>query len=209
MAVTISRGARIAGVGTIFVVAALLQFVPTATTAPATLPQLFPALSDLPESKALVISMNWLGLSQLSPIQADYMLNLHNDKFEGVARFRAARSASSKRSVAVPQDLMRAFLTAVTKAELVEKPYQPRIVHTDDYPSISIGAVQEGLIVRTNSQQQKSSSGDYWERAPWAVTYTGRTFVATASDVDKAFDALLPALQYDDAIEELGKQIKQ
>jgi hypothetical protein len=208
MAANILRDTRIAGLAAIFVAAAVLQFVPTARTDPTTLPKLFPALTDLPESKALVISMTWLGLSPLSPVRADYMLNLHNDQFEGVAHFKVAEAKSAKRSIAVPHDLIRTFLAATSKVEVVEKPYQPRITHTDDYPSISIGVpVQDGqLIVGTNSQEQQSGSEAYADRTPWAITFAGRTFVVTASDLDKAFDPLLPALQYDDAIKELEKQ---
>jgi hypothetical protein len=208
MATNISRAVRVVRFAATFVAAALLQFIPTARADPTILPKLSQALAELPESKAVVISMSWVGLSPLSPIRVDYVLNLRNDQFEGVAEF-AARTARGKRNIVVPHDLMRAFLAAVSKAELVEKPYQPRIMHTDDFPSISIGFVQEGVVVGTDSQQQKSSAGDYWERSPWAIAYAGRTFVMTASDVDKTFDALMTALQYDDVLEELDRQVRK
>lgn len=211
MMANMPRLARVAGLAAIAIIAVLPQLIPSARTEPATLPQLFPALTDLSESKALVISMTWLGLSPLSPIRADYMLNLHNDQFEGVAHFKVAEATSAKRSIAVPRDLIRAFLAAASKVEVIEKPYQPRITHTDDYPSVSIGVpIQDGqLIVGTNSQEQQSGSDAYADRTPWSITFAGRTFVVTASDLDKAFDPLLPALQYDDAIKELEKQTEK
>jgi hypothetical protein len=214
---TISRTAHAASrLGLGFVLILLLQFAPPAfgqvrTAANSvTLPQLFPELTNLPATTTLAIAIGWLGLSPLSPIDAVYSLALRNDQFEGDGKFSVA-AASATRAVTIPSDIVRAFLVAVTKVELVEKDYTPRITHTDDYPSLSV-MVQTGrgvLQIGTRSQQQRPKSGTYVDRTPWAITYLGRTFVVTASDLDQAFDPWESHLQYGEAIDEQANKIRK
>ena len=80
------------------VVAAAVSFAaaPQATT----LPQVFPELVDLPETKGVVIGIGWMGLSPLSPMSAGYFLELHGDQFEGHGIFQVAKAPVVKRTVA-------------------------------------------------------------------------------------------------------------
>lgn len=195
--------------GLLFAAVLFPQIVP-ATSAPAhTLPELFPSLTDLPEAQTLAIQLGWQGLSLLSPIKANYLLELHDDRFEGKGRFKVA-TASTTRNIVVPRDLVRAFLAAATKVKLTEKEYQPRITHTDDYPSVAVivQTKQGELTIATQSQPQKSTSGRYWDATPWAIRYSGRAFVVTDSDLDQALDPLWTRLQYDQVTGELAKEIK-
>lgn len=183
------------------------QIVPVACTAAATLPELFPSLADLPEANALAIELGWQGLSPISPVQAKYLLGLHNDQFDGKGRFKVA-TATATRDIIVPRNLVRQFLAAAIKVTLLEQEYQPRIMHTDDYPSVAITVhTQQGeLSIETRSQPRGSTSEKYWDATPWAIHFSGRTFVVTADDLDRALDPLLSRLQYDEVIGELARK---
>jgi hypothetical protein len=75
---------------------------------------LFPALTDLPDASSLAVAIGWMGLSLLSPISADYSLDLHDDQFVGEGKFKVA-TFSATRAIAIPRDIVRAFLTVVNK----------------------------------------------------------------------------------------------
>jgi hypothetical protein len=186
-----------------------LQMVPVAGASAATLPELFPGLADLPDARTVVIELGWQGLSPLSPVEANYRLELRDGQFEGKGRFKVA-SATATRDIVVPRDLMRAFLAAATRVALVEKKYQPRITHTDDYPTVTVAVQtkQGNVTIATRSQPQKSASGNHWDSTPWAIDYSGRTFVVTSEDLDQALDPLWTRLQYDEVTGELAKQIR-
>ena len=62
--------------------------VPATGTSAATLPELFPSLADLPEANTVAIELGWQGLSPLSPVEANYLLELRNGQFEGKTRFK-------------------------------------------------------------------------------------------------------------------------
>jgi hypothetical protein len=172
-------------------------FAAAAAPRSATLPQLFPELADLPESTGVAIGIDWMGLSPLSPMTADYILELHGDQFEGLGIFKVADAAAVKRAVAVPRDVVRGFLTAAGKVELVEAEYRAHIEHTDDYPSVDVEVpTKQGLLrIGSRSQQRQPKSGDYLDRTPWQIAYGGRSFVVTASDLDQAFAPFEPYLQ--------------
>jgi hypothetical protein len=192
--------AGIAVVLTIVVAAAL----PRSTT----LLQLFPELADMPETNGVAIGVGWMGLSPLSPITAGYFLELHGDQFEGPGFFQVAEAPSEKRAIAVPRDLVRAFLIAANKVRLVEGEYRARIEYTDDYPSLDVQVSIEGELLRigSRSQQRQAKSGDFVDRTPWYVDYHKRSFVVTATDLDRAFAALQPYLQDDKVFDELMKK---
>lgn len=184
------------------------QMGPAAGTSSANLLELFPSLSDLPDAPAVAIELGWQGLSLISPVQAKYLLGLHGDQFKGQGRFKVA-TATATRDIIVPRDLLRRFLAAAIKVTLVEREYQPRITHTDDYPSVAITVqTQRGeLSIETRSQPHRSSE-KYRDATPWAIHYSGRTFVVTADDLDRALDPLLSRLQYDEVTGELAKEIR-
>lgn len=184
------------------------QIAATAGASAATLPELFPSLADLPDANGVGISLGWQGLSPVSPIQATYLLRLHGDQFEGQGQFRVA-TATAARDISVPHDLVRRFLAAAIRVPIAEREYQPRFTHTDDYPSVAIivQARQSELSIETRSQPQITSE-KYWDATPWAIHYSGRTFVVTADDLDRALAPILPSLRYDEVSSELAKKVR-
>ena len=211
----LARACILAGLATVWVLAA---FAPLTSDAlgqdrPAgsstTLTKLFPDLADLSDAKSVAIGFGWLGLSPLSPVSAAYLLELRNDQFEADGRFNVA-SASATRPIKIPRDVLKTFLAAASDVELKEGEYQPRIEHTDDYPSleISVPTAQGLLKIWTNSQSRKSKSGTYVDRTPWAIGYLGRTFVVETTALDDAFEPIEPRLEYDDVFNKLADQIR-
>jgi len=192
-----------------FVSAFALLAMSSARSQAATLAQLFPDLARLPDTTALEITVAWSGYSPDSPVSGEYRLELHDDAFEGTGRFKVSW-ASSLRKFTIPRDNVQALLAAARDVELVEKDYKPYRTHTDDYPyvGIKIHAGQELLVIETKSQRRRPESGDYIDRTPWGITYRGRTFVVTATDLDKALEPLLLQLQYAKVIDELAKQLQ-
>jgi hypothetical protein len=174
---------RLAGI----VVAVAVSFAAAALPQATTLPQVFPELVDLPETNGVVIAIGWVGLSPLSPMSAAYFLELHGDQFEGRGIFQVAKAAIVKRTIAIPRELVRAFLTAASKVALVEAEYQAHIEHTDDYPSVEVDVMTKQGQQRIGTQSQDRPKSDYVDRTPWRVDYRDRTFVVTASDLDQAF----------------------
>jgi hypothetical protein len=191
---------RLAGV-----VLALAFGLAAAAPRSATLPQLFPELADLPDTTGVVIGIGWMGLSPLSPMSAGYMLELHGDQFEGPAVFQVAKAPTVKRTVAIPRDLVRGFLIAAGKVDLVEAEYRAHIEHTDDYPSIDVEvSTKQGLLrIGSQSQQRMGTSADTVDRTPWRVAYRDRTFVVTASDLDQAFAPFEAYLQDEKVFDEM------
>jgi hypothetical protein len=178
---------------------------------PTTLAQQFPDLAAVSETKAVAVGIQWVGLSTLSPMIADYLLELHDDQFTGQGRFQVAQAPSVTRAIAVPRDVVRAFLIVASKVPMVEGTYTARIEHTDDYPSLEFGVEtkQGPLRIGSQSQDNWAKSGTTVDRTPWRISYLNRTFVVTASDLDQAFEALEPYLQDVKILEELSKEVME
>jgi hypothetical protein len=168
--------------------ALIIGFAAAALSQTTTLTKLFPETADVPETTSVAIGIDWMGLSPLSPMTAGYFLELHGDQFEGQGIFQVAKATPVKRPVAIPRDLVRAFLTAASNVALVEGEYRAHIEHTDDYPSIDIAvATKLGQLRIGSRSQERQTSADYVDRTPWRVDYRDRIFVVTASDLDRAF----------------------
>ena len=171
----------------------------------------FPELADLSETKTVAIGIQWFGLSTLSPMIADYLLELHDDQFVGEGQFKVAEAPAVGRPTTVPRDVMRAFLAVASKVWMVEGEYKPRIEHTDDYPSLEFDvATKQGLLrIGTSSQLKDAESGTYLDRTPWSISYSNRSFVVTASDLDRAYEPFGPYLREDEIFKELGKNVME
>jgi hypothetical protein len=199
---------RLAAIVVVLTIAVAVAVAVAALSRSTTLPQLFHELADMPETNGVAIGIGWMGLSALSPITAGYFLELHGDQFEGPGFFQVADKPTEKRAIAVPRDVVRAFLTAANKVGVAEGEYRAHIDHTDDYPSldVEVSINRELLRIGSQSQQRRPKSGDYLDRTPWHVDYRKRTFVVTASDLDQAFAALQPYLKNDKVLDELMKK---
>ena len=184
-----------------------IGFAVAATTRSTTLARQFPELADLSETKTVVIGIQWFGLSTLSPMIANYPLELHNDRFAGQGQFKVAEAPAVSRPITVPRDVMRAFLAVASKVRMVEGEYRPRIEHTDDYPSLEfdVATKQDLLRIGTQSQLKDAESGTYLDRTPWSISYLNRSFVVTANDLDRAYEPFGQYLRDDEIFKELGK----
>jgi hypothetical protein len=183
--------------------ALIVGFAAVALSQTTTLTKLFPQTVDVPETTGLVIGIGWMGLSPLSPMNAGYLLELHGDQFEGQGTFQVAKAPIVKRAVAIPRDLVRAFLTATSKVALVEAEYRAHIEHTDDYPSLEVDVGTKQGLLRIGTQSQQRPKSDYVDRTPWRVDYRDRTFVVTASDLDQAFSPFEHYLQDEEVFSDM------
>ena len=188
-----------------------IGFAVAAMPRPTSLIRQFPELADLSDTKIVVVGIQWVGLSDLSPMTADYRLELHDDQFAGQGQFKVADAPAMSRPIAVPRDVMRAFLAVASKVRMVEGEYKPRIDHTDDYPSLEFDvATKQGLLrIGTSSQLQDAESGTYLDRTPWNISYLNRSFVVTASDLDRAYEPFGPYLREDETFKELRKNVME
>lgn len=188
-----------------------IGFAVAATTRSTALARQFPELADLSETKTVVIGIRWLGLSTLSPMIANYLLELHDDQFAGQGQFKVADAPAVSRPITVPRDVMRAFLAVASKVRMVEGEYKPHIDHTDDYPSLEFDvATKQGLLrVGTSSQLKYAESGTHPDRTPWSISYLNRSFVVTASDLDRAYELFGQYLRDDEIFKELGKNVME
>ena len=193
--------------GAVFIGA--IGFAVAAVPRSTTLIRQFPEMADLPDTKTVVVGIQWFGLSTLSPMIADYLLELHDDQFTGQGQFKVADAPAVSRSITVPRDVMRAFLAVASKVRMVEGEYKPRIEHTDDYPSLEFDvATKQGLLrIGTQSQLKYAESGTYLNRTPWSIGYLNRSFVVTASDLDRAYEPFDPYLREDEIFKELRKNV--
>jgi hypothetical protein len=188
-----------------------IGFAVAAMPRPTSLIREFPELADLSDAKTVVIGSQWLGLSTMSPMIADYLLELHDDQFVGQGQFKLAEAPAVSRPVTVPRDVMRAFLAVASKVRMVEGEYEPRIEHTDDYPSLEFGvATKQGLLrIGTQSQLKDAESGTYLDRTPWSISYLNRSFIVTASDLDRAYEPFDQYLREDEIFKELRKNVME
>jgi hypothetical protein len=188
---------------------AAIGFAVAAMPRPTSLIRQFPGLADLSDTKIVVVGTQWFGLSNLSPMIANYRLELHDDQFSGQGQFKVADAPAVSRPITVPRDVMRAFLAVASKVRMVEGEYKPRIDHTDDYPSLEFDVeTKQGLLrIGTHSQLKYAESGTYLDRTPWSISYLNRSFVVTASDLDRAYEPFDQYLREDEIFKELRKNV--
>ena len=192
-------------------VAFTLMLSLAASARAATLPQLFPELADLSDATRLAITFEWGGLSPVAPIASRYALELRGDQFTGTGSFSVGYPAvTASRAITVPRAAVQALFAAASGVALDAKAYSPRFTHTDDFPALAVivPTRQEPLRLLTRSQEKEPPSAAFTDRTPWAVSYMGRVFVVTASDLDRAIEALEPHLHRQEMIEELVDQFK-
>jgi hypothetical protein len=191
--------------------AAAISFAVAAMPRSTSLIRQFPELADLSDTKIVAVGTQWFGLSTFSPMNADYLLELHDDQFVGQGHFKVADAPAVSRPITVPRDVMRAFLAVASKVRMVEGEYKPRIDHTDDYPSLEFDvATKQGLLrIGTSSQLKDAESGTYLDRTPWSISYLNRSFVVTASDLDRAYEPFGPYLREDEIFKELRKNVTE
>ena len=139
--------------------------------------KLFPALADF-QPEALRIVDGQFGLSRFGPEEAVYVLKIERGQFRGSASYSIG-SARSSGAAALQQDAVVGFLRTALQVPIEEKPYRPKIVHTDDYPSHEIELQSGGQLLRIWTRSQGWS--------PWGLDFAGRSFVADTNELTNAF----------------------
>jgi hypothetical protein len=129
-------------------------------------PALRARLGQLRKADEIVIDKSWGGLGKSSANH--YVLR------------RAGGGATAGASV--PAATMDAFLARLAGAPLVEGPYIPRQMHTDDFPRLAItfGTGDDRLVVFSESQGA--------DRYPWALQFEGRRYVLSSDAPARALD---------------------
>jgi len=169
--------------------------------------RLVPDLASLPETETLRVLYQWQGLAPESPVAVEYSLALKSDVFEGkavhtqekappnknvsgVAPGNGNRVIVEKTDVAIPRDVVRAFLHTVLNTSAEEKDYVPRLDHTDDYPSLAfeVPGPNGNAVIGTASQPM--SLNGHLSRAPWVIFYADHTYVISTDEIDAALEPL-------------------
>lgn len=177
-----------------------------------TLASLAPALGHLDqEVSEFRLKDDWDGLSNLAPELAHFYLQRQGDHFEGEAVFSfAGRSAVSDfgtsrrettRKLNIPLDQAQKFLRLLSQTPVQAGTYQPKIEHTDDYPSLRI-EVETGA-----GPLQLYSASQGQDHIPWGATFAGKNFVINSDTPARALDILRPYLEYT-AQKELAEKIQ-
>ena len=153
-------------------------------------------LKTLDQARSIHIEDSWGGLG--TPHSAVYDLQRDGNQFQGDATF-AAGQVKKDDHVSIPLPVAQAFLRKLGESVLQEREYQPRIRHTDDYPSLSIRIeVQGGTVVFFSESQGRN-------HVPWGVTVQGKTYTIDSAVPAEALALLAPYLKAD-VLEQLMKQ---
>ena len=112
----------------------------------------------------------WGGLGPAA--SSSHVLRRENDSITGVN--------------GLPVATFESFLRTLAEAPTLRGRYQPRIEHTDDYPSVSIRVRTAGGELHFHSESQGSA------HVPWAVEVKGTTYVIPSDAPARALAMLAP-----------------
>ncbi|HEY0070985.1 MAG TPA: hypothetical protein VGE04_13545 [Chloroflexia bacterium] len=161
----------------------------------------------LADATTILIQDDWSGLSPVAPLQALYSLERGADGFSGRADFSAggyrADPITATETIAIPADVAQKFLEMLADPALPMKEgtYEPRIDHTDDYPSLGI------LVELPGGEQVAFGSGSQGEgHVPWGLTYKGKTYIVDSALPSEALDTLRPYLK-EEVLERLQQMV--
>src|SRR5262249_13713726 len=151
-------------------------------------------LARLSDAHRIHIENDWTGLSPFAPLTAHYTLERKSDGFRGGATFSAGGySGTANKAVediAVPLDKAQLFLQMLSKCPMKSGDYEPKIEHTDDYPSIKLEIELEKETVTFFTKSQGEGN------IPWGVTIRGTTYVVESDIPATAVELLEPHLDY-------------
>lgn len=149
---------------------------------------------QLRQARSIRIEDDWTGLSLVAPIVAHYDLHRRNGGFSGKANFSVAgyrQERTAVKDISIPEDVALAFLKLLSESPTEYGYYEPRIEHTDDYPSISIQIGLENDIVEFYTGSQGET------HVPWAVKVRGSPYVINSDLPAQALALLEPYLEKD------------
>jgi hypothetical protein len=155
-----------------------------------------------------MIQNDWAGLSPDAPIEAHYTLERGADGFSGEGSFSlggySGNPVSAREAITVPADVAQKFLQMLEEPNLPMKEgtYEPRIDHTDDYPSLGI------QIELPGGEQVAFFSGSQGvDNVPWGLSYEGKTYIVDSALPAKALYTLGPYLKQDEVLGRLEQQM--
>jgi hypothetical protein len=171
---------------------------PEETTLPAPSPET--TLARLKEALAVTIEESWTGLG--NPHKARYQLERQGSGLAGKALFEAGWSEgpTATADITIPDDVTLKFLDTLAQSPAVYGHYEPRIEHTDDYPSLSIAVRLPDQTVRFYSESQGET------HVPWGLGIQGNTFVINSDEPARALTLLKPHVKQDILLKLLEEQ---
>jgi hypothetical protein len=147
-----------------------------------------PELKALAAARAVRIEVGWGGLG---PGRSEhYELHADANQLAGEATF-SVRGRTKTESIRIPLSAAQTFFRILGEATLEEREYVPRIMHTDDYPSISVELDLGNETVTFFTQSQGES------HVPWALKIKQKTYVIDSDVPARALEALDPYLKRD------------
>jgi hypothetical protein len=149
-----------------------------------------PQAPDLTGAQSVLIKNEWAGMWPVSPLAAHYELRPEAGQFLGTADFSVAGGQQTAGAeIAVPADVMQAFLETLARSPMKEGEYVPRVERTDDFPLITIDIDLGSETVAFFSTSQGGS------HVPWGAAFGGKTYVIDADTPARALKLLEPYLQ--------------
>lgn len=129
-----------------------------------------PNLTKVMKAQTVEIHNDWNGYSDITPILRHAKLRLEQQQLVGNAYIAVGGYGAGgirqqqTTKVKIPAAVTTKFLTTLSKTPVKTGIYQPRIDHTDDYPSVKIKIKidRQEIIFRSESQGV--------DRIPWQVT---------------------------------------
>lgn len=162
----------------------------------------------LTEATTIGLQNDWAGFAPDAPLEAHYTLERGADGFSGEGNFSmggySGDPVTAWEAITVPADVAQKFLQVLEDPNLPMKegPYEPRIDHTDDYPSVGI---QIGLPGGEQVSFYSGSQGvDY---VPWGLSYKGKTYTVDSALPAKAMYTLGPYLKREEVLGRLEQQM--
>lgn len=158
-----------------------------------------PTQSRMPATEDVVwieIWDNWIGLSPLAPIVAEFNVTNSGTSFSGAAHFEVGdygdNPQTADETIEIPVEVIQAFLDKLNEATLEEGQYVPHIDHTDDYPDLRIE-----IYSTTHDEIIFESTSQGGEHIPWGATFEGVHYTINSGIPMEALEILKPYLKYD------------
>jgi hypothetical protein len=163
------------------------------------------AVAALEDTRVVIITDNWVGLSLLAPIGREYILRQAGEAFRGRATFSLGGMTSARVDLVVPDDTMRVFIETLSRTPIREgSRYEPMLQWTDDFPHRTIVIDTPGGQVEFETESQGEGN------VPWRLSCSGRSCgidcVIDADTPAKALNDLQPFLRQD-VFEQLERDV--
>lgn len=151
-------------------------------------------LTQLARVQSIEIHDDWMGLSEYGPVGRTYQLKPEGDQFAGKVVFSLGggpRLKTKEETLAVPKASIQEFLGLLAQSRLEKGAYEPKIDHTDDYPSVAIDVQFASAKLSFYSKSQ----GEF--AVPWGVRIGDESFVTNSKSPAMAMKVLQPFFKHE------------